>query len=245
MRFGHKNNTAAKVLFTISILLALAILLLIFVDIRMKPVAKTFGVNEARSEAIATINDAVGKVLRDNEINYDTLMSFEKSGSGSITAVKANSGQIDLLKYKVTDQAIKNLKALKNHEYGIPLGTLIGGQIFSGLGPTVYIDVEPIGSVNAQIDNKFSSAGINQTRQQIYLDVKTEIMVILASYDTKVNIETNYCIADTVIVGSVPDSYTVVGDDSGVSTDGKIYAYGSSESKKGTKSGSSSTSGKR
>jgi hypothetical protein len=56
------------------------------------------------------------------------------------------------------------------------------------------------------------------------LDVKTNITIIIASYSVTTNVESDVCIADTIIVGDVPGQYTVVDDASG-SASSKIFTY--------------------
>ena len=65
-----------------------------------------------------------------------------------------------------------------------------------------------IGNVETELVSQFSHAGINQTLHRIYLDVTTDINIttpfktIGSSYKTKV------LLAESIIVGRVPDSYT-------------------------------------
>jgi len=113
----------------------------------------------------------------------------------------------------------------------IPLGTVIGGQLFHGLGPKIRVNIERIGSAETKIINEFSSAGINQTRQQVLLEVDASITVLVSTSHITTNVKSNYTIADTVIVGNVPDSYTVVDDSSGKSNSDKIFIYGNKGSK--------------
>jgi sporulation protein YunB len=196
------------------------------------PVIKTMAVNNTKNIATQTINSAVEKVLKGNDVGYDKLMILEKDSGGDITAVKSDTLQIDTLKYEITNEAVKELNAIDPKDISVPLGTVIGGQIFTGLGPQISVRVEPIGNVDTQIVNEFSSAGINQTRQQILLYIKTEITIIVSSYNVTTSVESNFTIADTVIVGNVPDSYTVVEDSaaSSQSNSQKIFTYGKNSS---------------
>ena len=213
---------------------AAAVLLFIWFNIALVPVLKTSAVNKAKVVAIDTINDAVGKVLKKDNISYDTLISFDKNTNGDITAVNANTMEINLLKYDITNEVVKELTEVGSSDMKIPIGTVIGGQLFTGRGPNIHIRFQPIGNVNSEVTSSFSAAGINQTRQQIMLDVKADITVIISSYNVSTSVSSNYIIADSVIVGSVPGSYTVVeGTDSG--TD-KLFIYGKSGSTSGTSS---------
>jgi sporulation protein YunB len=237
MRHRFRRRTKFKILGALVILLLVVILIFGVFSIRLMPVIKTMAINNARTEATMAINNAAGKVLKEQNIDYDKLMTLEKDGNGNITAVKADALQINMLKYEVTNEVVKEINAISSNELSIPIGTIIGGQIFSGLGPRIEVTVEPVGSVETNIDNEFTSTGINQTRQEVMLDVKASITIIVSSYNVATTVDSNFDIADTVIVGNVPSSYFVVnGDSSGGDAD-KLFAYSQNQNQNQSKSG--------
>ena len=66
------------------------------------------------------------------------------------------------------------------------------------------------GNVSADFNSSFESAGINQTKHQIYLDVKTSVYSFLPGFRTTTDVETNILVAETVIVGAVPQLVTTL-----------------------------------
>jgi sporulation protein YunB len=237
-RYKRRRNGRFPVLIVLA-LLAAAVLYYVF-TIRLLPILKTIAVNNARITATQTINNAAGKVLKDNAVDYDKLMTLEKDGDGNITAIKADALQIDLLKYEITNEAVKEINDIDPGKLAVPIGTVIGGQLFSGTGPKINVRIEPVGNVETQLVNEFSSTGINQTRQRIVLNVTASLTIIVSSYSVTSDVESNFTIADTVIVGSVPDSYTVVEDGSGNASDGqsgtqstaqRIFTYDKNQNK--------------
>jgi sporulation protein YunB len=196
------------------------------------PVIKTMAVNNARIAATETINNAAGLVLKNNNIDYDKLVTLEKDSSGKIQAVKADSLEIDLLKYQITNEVVKDINNINSSELSIPIGTLIGGQLFSGLGPRINVTIAPVGNVETNIINKFTSTGINQTRQEVMLDVNASITIIVSSYNITTNVDTNFDIADTIIVGDVPGTYMYVNGDSSTSSNdaAKMFEYSNTNS---------------
>lgn len=168
LRSKRRHGRAPAVF--LGVALTLVIFYIIFI-VRLLPIVETMAVNNARNLATETINKAAGKVLSEENVNYDNLMTLEKDGNGNITAVKADTLRIDELKYKITNEVIKELNGIDTSDLGIPIGTIIGGQLFSGMGPKVKVRIEPVGSAETKIVNEFSSAGINQTRQQFFQDL--------------------------------------------------------------------------
>ena len=68
--------------------------------------------------------------------------------------------------------------------------------------------MQSVGSSSAHFENAFTSAGINQTKHQIYLVVDVYVSILLPGFSTTTKFSNTYSVAETVIVGSVPDNYT-------------------------------------
>jgi len=231
-RFGRRR-IRNQALFVLLVMLGACLLLYIIFIVRFVPIIKTMAISSAKNIATQTINNAAGKVLKQEKVSYDRIMTLERNKSGEVTAVKANTLQIDILKYEITNEALRELNSLSPGALSVPIGTVIGGELLSGFGPRINVTIEPVGNVQTEIDNEFSSTGINQTRQQVILKVRTAITIIVSNYSLSTSVQSNFVIADTVIVGNVPDSYTVVEEGADDSTAGKIYLYGKN---KGTSS---------
>jgi sporulation protein YunB len=204
MGLSRKRKALLKLL---AFLLAILMIYIAF-NIKLVPVLKTTAVNRAKLVAINTINEAAGKVLKQDGITYDKLMIFDKDNDGNITAVEADTMQIDMLKYDITEEVIRELNDNAD-ETGlkIPLGTVIGGQLLTGFGPNIDIRFQPVGNVSSEVSSSFSAAGINQTRQLVTLNITADITVVIASYNVSTQVKSSFPIADTVIVGNVPPVY--------------------------------------
>ena len=76
------------------------------------------------------------------------------------------------------------------------------------LGVTV---MESIGSSSARFENAFSSAGINQTNHRIILHIDVSVSILLPGFAAATRVSNAVTVAETVIVGSVPQTYTYFG----------------------------------
>ncbi len=112
---------------------------------------------------------------------------------------------MNLFKSRVANAV--NAEFEKNSSVSIPvsLGTASGIVLFSGIGPHVDIDVGFSSSTHTDFENIFESAGINQTQHSVMLNVETTVMLSLAGRRIPKTVETSFCVAQTVIVGSVPE----------------------------------------
>ena len=183
---------------------------------QMRPIltnlATTRVSNTVNRIVVAAVNDAV----ENGEINYDTLNNFEKDTDGKVTALRSNMAEFNRLQAKVADDILVRLSDVSTSELSIPVGTLTGSSIFAGRGPSIVIRMQSVGSTTAHLRNAFTSAGINQTKHQILLDVDVYISILLPGFRTSTKVSNEISVAETVIVGNVPQTYTyfdTTGDD--------------------------------
>lgn len=186
-------------------LLTIALLALIFVfNSQIRPVIASITANEAKIKSINTINDAVITELNRDNISYDDLITVERGSDGNVLAITTNMVKMNELKAKIISDIQDKLNNDTYSTVWVPIGTFIGGDFFHGKGPKVALKASLSGNVTAEFNSTLASAGINQTKHQIYLDIGTSIYSFLPGFDTTTEVKTNILVAETVIVGSVP-----------------------------------------
>ncbi len=188
---------------TFLFLLFLLLGLLIF-NHQVKPVMQSVTENEAKVKAVNMINDMVLKELEKDSVTYDSLVTINRSADGSVQYISTNMVKMNLLKAQVINAIQNGLNSDSNTTVGVPLGTLFGGSVFHGIGPDVALHLTLSGNAAAEFKSNFESAGINQTKHQIYLIVSASVYSFLPGVDTTTDVKTNILVAETVIVGSVP-----------------------------------------
>ena len=146
------------------------------------------------------VTASVEEALQTGVFQYDQLISFEKDGEGHIAALQSNMAAI-------VQDVLGRLEEVSTSELRIPLGTLSGSALLAGRGPEVAIRMQTVGSASARFANEFSAAGINQTTHRIILEVEVYVTVLLPGVEAYTSTSNRFAVAETVIVGSVPDSY--------------------------------------
>ena len=209
-----KRKIIKKLFFMLLIMTISVIGIVIYIDIRLKPVVREMAVARSRSIATRVISEAIHETVIDNDITYDDLISFEKATDGMISAVKTDIVKVNRLKSALSMDILDRLSDISEDELSIPRGSVINGDLFSGRGFKIKIKLMPIGSVATDITNSFESAGINQTLHRINMEVRAVISLILPTMSVNVDIVNTVCIAETVIVGRVPSAYTEVTEQS-------------------------------
>jgi sporulation protein YunB len=123
-------------------------------------------------------------------------------------SAEANVAAINLLKAEASASVTQQLNDHQIQKVNIPMGSIVGGSFFTGRGPFLPLDIHTGGSVITTLSGSFFDAGINQTCHQIYLNMTIYLTVLLPMERRMVELETEFLICETVLVGEVPESYT-------------------------------------
>ncbi|MEG0877191.1 MAG: sporulation protein YunB [Oscillospiraceae bacterium] len=186
---------------------ALIITLFMAVDKRLRPVITTMAQYQCRVISMLAINEAVIEVLQNSGEIYDAIMITDKADDGTVSAVRINSSEINSFKARLTDAVSNKLLSVEKQDISIPLGTLLGFQIFAGRGPNIHLKIVPASFVSSEIINRLESAGINQTQHSVFIKFSVQMSAIMPGYSTSVTVESEMCVAQTLIVGKVPQFF--------------------------------------
>lgn len=189
--------------------MGLILVVLGIIDFRLRPMIKNVAANRAQMISTNAINEAVLKEIDNSGLQYNDFVKIERSETGKVLALTTDSGLINRLKARISIAIQDRLCKSEINKIGVPLGTLLGAEFCSGMGPFIPLNISISGSVVTEFESKFCEAGINQTKHQIYLNIHTKISAFVPGYPTTADVDTNMNIAETIIVGEVPNMYSV------------------------------------
>ena len=193
----------------LSLLLAVSLLALtLTATARMRPLLESLATTRVSNTVNRIIFEAVNEAIQNGDISYERLISLEKDSEGKITAVHSNMAAFNRLQAQILDIILAKIDQVSARELSIPIGTLTGSALLAGRGPRIRVRMESVGSSTARFNNQFESAGINQTKHQIILEVEVSVAILLPGFTTATKVSTAVTVAETVIVGAVPDTYT-------------------------------------
>ena len=173
-----------------------------------KPVMTSMATARVSNTVNRIVSAAVNEAVADGEIDYQNFVIFDKDDTGHITALRSNVAEVNRMQGRIADEILLRLSEISTSELEIPLGTLTGSALLAGRGPSLYVRMQAVGSASATFRNQFTAAGINQTRHQIFLDVDVYMSILLPGMKTSTKVSNEIAVAETVIVGGVPDTYT-------------------------------------
>lgn len=166
----------------------------------------------AYSMAVETINRAVKEVTAQG-ITYEELIDAQTDAQGRISMLRANTMRMNELAARTALLAEEELNSAENQFVEIPLGAALGVRFLSGFGPRLEVQILPVGAVHTSFDTEFETAGINQTRHKIFLNLRATVSLIVPTGSQLVEVTSTVPVAESIIVGEVPDSFVDVNNE--------------------------------
>lgn len=195
------------------LLITLAVLLLLLIVFRtryhepIRALAQTQVINSTSD----LINDAIDKQIETGNIQYDRIVYFEKDLNGRITALKTNMSEVNRLKTTILNIINDEILALDTSDIGIPIGSLILPEFFSGRGFMIPVHILSIRNSDAGFESYFTEAGINQTLQQLTMNISVDVAILVLGRTESFTVTSQVVVAETIIVGQVPDTFLQTG----------------------------------
>ena len=172
------------------------------------PIVNARAIQYSRSYATEVINTAVKAVLEENDTEYSDIVKTATDSEGNVLSLSADTLAVNRLKSDVSLKILQILSDESRRVLHIPIGNLTGMYLLSGRGFKLSVRLIPTDSVLSVVESSLSEVGINQSWHRINMKVTVRLGVIILGKHNSVDITDSIVIADTVIVGRVPDAYT-------------------------------------
>ena len=202
------SGRGRRILLKVCGILAIPLLLLLGAEWMLGPSVREMAGYQSKVYATRIIHEAVAQVLSQQETDYNKLFTISKRDTGEVTSIESNVAAINQLQTHLTQTILERLDTREGEGMGLPLGTLTGLDILAGRGPMMQFYIRPIGSVETSVYNQFDSAGINQTLHRVMLEITAEVSPLLPGCGGNNRVTVEVCVAETVIVGDVPQLIT-------------------------------------
>lgn len=203
MTFERRDKLRSILAVVLTLLAALTLLF----RMKLAPMAQRLVQTQVSNQASDAINAAIAEQIAAGKLKYEDMVTVEKDRSGAVTAIRTNMERINLLKTGILDCIDAKLDSLSVEELGVPIGSVLLPELFSGRGPRMPVRVLAVRTSDAVFRNDFTAAGINQTRHSICIDIHVTVTVLAWSGTQDVLVDATVAAAETVIVGTVPTTY--------------------------------------
>ncbi len=175
------------------------------VEIRLKPLIAEGAKSRAASAATEIINSAVSKAVA----KMPSPVKVTKDANG-FCGVEVDAAALAAVRTEATAQLTAAMNDTDTMNFSVPLGNITGMRLLSGRGRSVNVRLVPIGDVVTDIRTEFLSVGINQTLHKIFMKVTVSLNVFAAGDIHSLELTSSVTLAETVIIGEVPDAYTAI-----------------------------------
>ncbi len=205
--FLKRTRNKKKTTFLLIVLLITFLIYgFIIVDRNIKPTVLAISEVKARMIGTQAINDAVKNKIKD-DIKYKDLIFVQYDNNGKVTMMKANTILMNSIASDVALEVQENIKRIAMKSIEVPLGNALNSQILAQYGPKINIDIVPQGTVKVDFATEFEESGINQTIHRVFLTIHTDVRIIVPLGADTVKISSTVPIAETIIIGEVPEYF--------------------------------------
>lgn len=185
----------------------LALLLIHRLNLALRPQLENLAEAKVRNQITRMADQTVSDVLADATVSSGDLISVRTGENGEISMLTTDTARLNRLRTEVMEEMVAQVETLNSHDLGVPIGSVTGIDLLSALGPKLPVRVLTVASTDAAFRNEFTSAGINQTHYRVMLDVTVSARLLLPGGVVETEVTAPVCVAETVVVGQVPDAY--------------------------------------
>lgn len=158
------------------------------------------------SSISSTSYHTISKMVK-NGYKYEDLAKVYTDNSGQVSMIVTNSLKVNEITSAVATDMYNYLKSEIDGGVLIPVGAFTGFRLFSGFGPKVKMQLISVASVKCDILSEFRSAGINQVRHVLYLNVVSSVSIVTKTAKKTVSDKISILVYDNLIVGKVPEVF--------------------------------------
>ena len=176
-------------------------------EARLRPMVVAAAQAQTQNEMTRVVEDTIWNQLEESGVGYADLVTIQRGEDGAITAVTTDTAALNRLRAQLLGAALAALEGVDVTQIQIPLGSLLDFDLLWGLGPTVKVHAMTVGTAAGEFSSEFSSAGVNQTLHKISLSLEIPLTLMLPGGRAEAVCRTDVPIAETVIVGRVPDTF--------------------------------------
>ena len=176
----------------------------------LRPVLAAAARYQVRSQVTAAVEQWAAQDLQQRGVDYSDFVTITRNEAGEITALSADMARLNLLRAELSAHLLERLED-SQLELTVPVGSLLPIEPTWARGPELHLRALALGTASAEFESEFTSAGINQTRHRLWLELSVPVTVLLPGGGEELTVDSRLCVAETVIVGQVPQTWFQTG----------------------------------
>ena len=185
-------------------------IILTFLALRFHKIAVLLGKSELSLFFSSAVTASIAGQIAKTQAGYHDFVTLTYKEGGEIAALTTDTFRLLALQNEICQDVFLQYKSAGSITLSFPYLWLLGIDFLSLGGPNVEIDVLPSRFLHTYYTSEFEEAGINQTKHRILLNVEGSFNLLLPQGKESITVKESYCMAETIIVGRVPDAYTEI-----------------------------------
>ncbi len=203
-----RTSARKKWMMSFIILAGIAVLSIVWLNAGMHKAMEALAVSRVKSVAARAMNQAILDSLGESS-DGAAVIKVRETGE-RVYLLEADAYRMNTLAAECAQAAQDLIGQMGEQGISIPIGTITGIPFFTGHGPKLKVTFTPAGSVQSAFDTEFTSSGINQTLYRVKLRLTASVQIVMPGVYQTVSVTSEAAIAESVIVGDVPQVYTDV-----------------------------------
>ena len=196
--------------------------------VRCRPVMTAFAESQAVWTATKIANQIAARVLTEHESVCRDVVAVTYDDQQRVSCIRADTAAINAVRTEMTDAVIGAMEEVSALSVSVSIGTLLGWHWVSGFGPLVSFPISFTATVLSDATSSLEAVGINQSVFCVRIHLDVSLYVVTPGGRSTVSTRVSYPMAETVLLGEVPDNLTeVYGDDQSLL--GQIFDYGTTQ----------------
>ncbi len=167
----------------------------------LRPAIQMSNRHQIDTAAVVMIRQAVELSVK---LDGESFFCTEQDSSGKICAVQLNESRCTAFQLAFEQRVTALLQSGFTYRYTVPLGALLGSELFMAAGPDVPLSVMLFGTVRTAFQTDMESVGINQTRYRLKLTVDCLLRTALRESAPSVKVSGSYTVAELMVCGEIP-----------------------------------------
>ena len=204
------------------------LLAILMLHLRLTPLLTALAEAEATKRVESLITGSIATTLQEEETLYGDIVSLAYKNDGSVASLQVDTRKLLSVRTRLLTDILQTLQDRESMRIRIPFSSLVGLNLIPS-GGGIELELRATRSMNAYFASRFEVSGINQTHHSIYLFVSFDVLLLVPGGQKSVRITRELPIAETIIVGEVPDAYTKINrltDDISEGEIDDIYDFG-------------------
>lgn len=195
---------------------------------RCRPIMTAFAESQAVWKATKIVNRTAAEVLSDYGKLCENTITVTYADEQRISSVCTDTAAINTVRTAMTEAVMVAMEQFSSLSVSIPMGTLAGWDWLSGFGPLITFPISFTATVLSDVSSSLEAVGMNQSRYRVLIHLNISLYVVTPGGRSTVGAYVSYPMAETVLLGEVPDNLTeVYGDDQSLL--GQIFDYGTTQ----------------